>query len=181
MARLAAQLKANSVCGQDFEAANPAVIQAFEGFIAYQPLYQAGCLKDDSGQYCTSTSPPMLIAPSAHMCHLSGFANAITNTTSTSDAYPYYIPLGVALPGGSRPTCNQCLQKTMGIFATAASNATQPVSQTYGNAAQQINIGCGPDFVNDTVQIKSGAAMLFAYTELAPFVVLFMLLFALLN
>jgi len=58
MARLAAQLKAESVCGQDFEAANPAVIQALDGFIAYQPLYQAGCLKDDSGQYCMSTHIP---------------------------------------------------------------------------------------------------------------------------
>lgn len=123
----------------------------------------------------------MLIAPSADPCSPLGFANAITNTTSTSDAYPYYIPLGVALPGGSRPTCNQCLKQTMGIFATAASNATQPVSQTYGNAAQQINIGCGPDFVNDTVQIKSGAATAFAHTGLASFAAGFMLLFALLN
>ncbi len=42
-------------------------------------------------------------------------------------------------------------------FSSAAANKTQPVSQVYGNAAQQINIGCGPGFVNTTVVTMSGA------------------------
>ncbi|KAF1991822.1 hypothetical protein K402DRAFT_416350 [Aulographum hederae CBS 113979] len=138
MARLGQQIQSENVCGAEFRATNPPVLQAYDGFIAYQTMYQAACLRDTNGQYC--------------------FADAITNTSSTSDAYPYYLPVGVDLPGGSRPTCNKCLKDTMIIFAGSASNATQPISQTYGNAAQQINIGCGPEFVNDNVMVNSGSS-----------------------
>ena len=87
-----------------------------------------------------------------------GFANAITNTTAVTDSYPYYLPLGVSLPGSSRPTCNTCLQDTMAIFSSFAGNTTQPISQTYGDAAQQIDIGCGPTFVNGTAAPLKGGA-----------------------
>ncbi|KAF2461269.1 hypothetical protein BDY21DRAFT_278223 [Lineolata rhizophorae] len=139
MDSLAHDIKDDSNCGNDFRNENPMVIQAYDGFVAYRLLYQAGCLKDDRGSYC--------------------YANAITNTSSATDSYPYYLPLGVALPGGSRPTCNDCLQRTMEIFSLQAGNETQPVSQTYGNAAQQINMGCGPEFVNTTITDVSDAAV----------------------
>ena len=80
-----------------------------------------------------------------------GFADAITNTSSPTDSYIYYLPLGIALPGGARPTCSQCLNKTMAIFANAASNASQPISANYISAAQEIDLGCGPNFVNATI------------------------------
>lgn len=86
-----------------------------------------------------------------------GFADAITNNSSPSDSYPYYLPLGVELPGGARPTCNDCLEETMGIYANAASNASQPISQTFQDAAEQVNMGCGPNFINSTVEITSFA------------------------
>lgn len=81
----------------------------------------------------------------------SGFANAITNSSSPTDSYPYYLPVGVALPGGSRPTCNSCLQSAMDTFWTYTSNKTQPISKTYAAAAGVVNIQCGPNFVNATV------------------------------
>jgi hypothetical protein len=87
-----------------------------------------------------------------------GYANAVTNTTATSDAYPFYLPLGMALPGGARPTCNSCLQDEMAIFSSFAGNRTQPISQTYNDAAAQIQIYCGTNFVNQTATPLKGAA-----------------------
>ena len=39
----------------------------------------------------------------------------------------------------------------MGIFAGAASNRTQPISLTYVDAAEMINLHCGPNYVNQSV------------------------------
>ncbi|KAI9775267.1 MAG: hypothetical protein M1839_001319 [Geoglossum umbratile] len=131
MSTLARNIKLPSNCGSDYNAQNPLVVQAYQGLLAYEPLYRAGCAAAPStGSYC--------------------FANAITNTTNTADSYVYFLPLGITLPGGARPTCNSCLQSTMAIYAAFAGNTTQPLSGTYVSAAQQINIGCGPNFVNAT-------------------------------
>ena len=145
MSSLAASLRDDANCGADYADNNALVLQAYNGLVAYQPLYQAGCLKAAvDGNYC--------------------FANAVTNSSSPSDSYIYFLPLGIALPGASRPTCNTCLQQTMAIFAGAASNLSQPVSTDYAAAAVQIDQGCGPTFVNSTVtpiqgtQPKSAAA-----------------------
>ncbi|KAH0559223.1 hypothetical protein GP486_004264 [Trichoglossum hirsutum] len=85
MSTYARNLKLDSNCGDDFRAQNPLVLQAYQGLLAYEPLYRAGCLKatTTTGGYC--------------------FANAITNTSSSSDSYIYFLPLGVPLPGGARP------------------------------------------------------------------------------
>ena len=131
MASLAASLREDDNCGADYDDNNALVMQAYNGLVAYQSLYQAGCLKDSQSNYC--------------------FANAVTNASSPSDSYIYFLPLGIALPGASRPTCSECLQETMAIFADAASNLSQPISTDYAAAAVQIDQGCGPTFVNSTV------------------------------
>ena len=136
MSNLAVELRDDANCGEDYSDENALVVQAYNGLVSYSTLYQAGCLKDSHGNYC--------------------FANAITNTTSPSDPYPYFLPLGFALPGGSTPTCSSCLQQTMNIFAGAASNLSQPVSSDYNNAAIQIDEVCGPTFVNSTVKAVQG-------------------------
>ena len=52
----------------------------------------------------------------------------------------------------------QCLQDAMAVFAQYANNVTQPISKTYGTAAQQLSIGCGRSFVNVTAApLKAGA------------------------
>lgn len=137
-------LRADTGCGADFGLQNPLVLQAYNGFTAYEPLYYAGCLKSTSNgnNYC--------------------FANAVTNTSSPTDPYVYYLPLGINLPGGSRPTCDECLVNTMHIFQQAAGNSSQPASGTYVPAAQQIDLSCGPTFVNTSVPLISGASTLFS-------------------
>ncbi|KAL9070040.1 MAG: hypothetical protein Q9157_005957 [Trypethelium eluteriae] len=154
MSDLAIQLINNANCGADFKAQNPTVLQAYDGFVSYGVLYNAGCQKDPaSGNYC--------------------FANAATNMSSITDSYPYYLPLGVALPGGAQPSCNACLQNTMATFSSAASNATQPVSANYKEAAEQINEACGPNFVNQNVMVMSGAGR--AQVNAGPWSILFVL------
>ncbi|KAI9890908.1 MAG: hypothetical protein M1814_003548 [Vezdaea aestivalis] len=155
MADLARNIKADNNCGQDFRLQNPIVLQAYNGFLAYQPLYQAGCLKSPTGSYC--------------------FADAITNTSSPTDSYVYFLPLGVALPGGSRPTCNKCLAETMQIFQSSAGNATLPISNTYVEAAQQIQRFCGPTFVNSNVVMKGAAPSSASSPILATLVLVFTL------
>ena len=135
MASLAQEIQSDNNCGGDLGMQNPMVTQAYNGFIAYQPLYHAGCLTDSDGDYC--------------------FANAVTNASAPSSSYVYYLPLGVQLPGGTQPTCDTCLQNTMAVFATYASNSTQPLNTDYGTAAQQIDMTCGPRFVESNVQMSS--------------------------
>ncbi|KAF1939084.1 hypothetical protein EJ02DRAFT_353053 [Clathrospora elynae] len=138
MDNFARELVSATACKADYEADSPLVLQAYNGLVAYQPLYQASCLRDKDGGYC--------------------FANAVSNTSSPTDSYPYYLPIGQELPGGSRPTCNSCLQQAMGVFAHYGSNATQPVSKTYAGSAQQINIACGSGFAVPAAPLKGAAS-----------------------
>ena len=139
MADLAREIQSSDACGDDLELRNPVVLQAYAGFVAYEPLYHAGCLKNvPQGDYC--------------------YASAVTNATSPTSSYIYYLPLGMALPGGTQPTCSACLKNTMAVFAEAATNASQPLSVDYGPAAQQIDMTCGPTFVEAVSTEASSAA-----------------------
>ncbi|KAF2440357.1 hypothetical protein P171DRAFT_368212 [Karstenula rhodostoma CBS 690.94] len=136
---LARKLLTDDACKVDYDNNNPQVVQAYNGLVAYEPLYLASCLKDDEGDYC--------------------YANAVTNTTSQGvDAIPFYLPLGVPMHSGARPTCNSCLQDEMAIFSQFAANSSQPVSQTYSSAADTISMYCGSAFVNVTAAPLKGAA-----------------------
>ena len=114
------------------------VRQAYNGLLAYAPLYTASCLKDmATGEYC--------------------YAEAITNTTQPADSYAYFLPLGIPLPQGAQLTCSGCLQNTMAVFNEAARNMSQPVSGDYVGAAAQINANCANGFVNASVQVIAGS------------------------
>ena len=139
MSSLASQLKEDENCSEDYKRQQPLVISAYNGLLSYDPLYKAGCEKDDKDNYC--------------------FANAITNTSSPTDSYPYYLPLGIPLPGGSQPTCSKCLQTTMTIFNRAANTKNQqPLTSDYQAAAQMIDLSCGPNFANQTVTEAAGSS-----------------------
>ncbi|EAT91752.1 hypothetical protein HBH56_010580 [Parastagonospora nodorum] len=147
MDSFARELQMASACKQDLDNDMPLVIQALNGLVAYPVAYSASCLRDTEGSYC--------------------FANAVSNTSSPTDSYSYYLPVGQELPAGSRPTCNSCLQDAMAVFAQYANNATQPVSRTYAAASQQLTIGCGRSFVNVTAAPLKAAAPI-TTTSLTP-------------
>lgn len=107
-------------------------------------MYQASCLKNPTTKsYC--------------------FADAITNSSSPSDNYIYYLPLNISLPGGSLPTCNACLQSTMAVFEAASADRTSALASDYVNAAMQVNVNCGPNFVNASLAapVAAGAPLAF--------------------
>ncbi|KAF3910109.1 hypothetical protein AA313_de0204045 [Arthrobotrys entomopaga] len=136
---LGKQLLDVGACGADFKARNPVVVQAYASFISYPVVFAAGCQRSETG-FC--------------------YADAVTNSTNPSDSYIYLLPLGIPLPGGAQLTCSTCLQKTMRIYSAAAANTSLPISSTYGQAANLINLGCGPSFVNTTVgEAQIGSAV----------------------
>ncbi|KAF1833813.1 hypothetical protein BDW02DRAFT_499767 [Decorospora gaudefroyi] len=151
----ALELLSETACKTDYEDDNPLVLQAYNGLIAYMPDYQASCLHDSEGNYC--------------------FADAVSNSSSPGDAYPYYLPLGQELPGGSRPTCNSCLQQVMSVFAYYGNNVTQPISKTYTTAAQQISVACGSTFVNVTAAPLKGVAASSTSASLTPTITLILM------
>lgn len=136
MNNLAANLTSTDNCGADYKLGNPTVTQAYDGMVSYEPIAKAACLEDPSThEYC--------------------FTEAATNSTNISSYALYLLPLGNSLPGGSRPQCNQCTQATMAVFKDSALIKGNPLVQTYIPAAQTINVGCGPGFVNATVNVGS--------------------------
>lgn len=45
----------------------------------------------------------------------------------------------------------------MDIYADVASNGTLLISETYPQAAQQINLGCGPEFAETNIEVEGSA------------------------
>ncbi|KAL9056134.1 MAG: hypothetical protein Q9206_002866 [Seirophora lacunosa] len=151
LSSIASQLRQDSNCGSDYRRQQPLVLAAYNGLVSYSPLFRAGCERDpESGNYC--------------------FANAIQNKTSPSDSYPYYLPLGIPLPGGSQPTCSDCLRRTMDIFHESVQERGQqgPLMTNYAGAAQLVNVGCGPSFSNQTVAASAGQSSFAAPTLALP-------------
>ncbi|KAK1967078.1 hypothetical protein LY78DRAFT_680401 [Colletotrichum sublineola] len=140
---VAGNLTLDANCGSDYQSGNPIVMQAYLGLTAYEMLYKATCLTDpDTSMYC--------------------FANAVTNLTTPSNVYFYYLPLNLTLPASANPTCGPCLRQTMDIFQTYTMNRKLPIASTYEDAAMQVNTICGPEYVNDTLLAAVSMAVLSA-------------------
>lgn len=136
MSHFATQLVSEDNCGSDYQLQNPIVTQAYAGLLAYEPIYKASCLKDNStGQYC--------------------FAEALTNSSASANSYPYYTAIGISLPSQSQATCDPCLKQTMEIFAEYAGIKDQPLGSTYLDCATQINQACGSAFASTEIKVQS--------------------------
>ncbi|KAG9234830.1 hypothetical protein BJ875DRAFT_440898 [Amylocarpus encephaloides] len=128
-AAFAKNITTDSACSSDLATGNPQITQAQLGLLAYKPTYTSTCLKNqETRSYC--------------------FAEAITNATNPADNYLYYLPLNISLPGGSQPTCNSCLQSTMAVYEASTSDRNSALASGYVNAAMQVNVNCGPNYVN---------------------------------
>lgn len=139
MHSLATELSTNA-CKNDLSLQNPVVTQAYNGLVAYDTLYAASCLTSSTtGNYC--------------------YADAVANSSAPTSSYIYYLPLGMSLPGGARPACTDCLKDTMSIFAAAAKTKSSGFSNNYAQAAQVVDLTCGPGYVEAGVAY-SGAAKL---------------------
>ncbi|UKZ54873.1 hypothetical protein TrVGV298_008687 [Trichoderma virens] len=136
----ATNLTQSNNCKTELAQNQTLVLQAYHGLLAYKTIYAATCLQDPtSSQYC--------------------FANAVTNLNTPSDAYLYFLPYGLALPGSSNPSCSWCTQKTMDIYFSASADRSQSVANVYVDAARQVNTLCGPNYVNGTLPPASSEAL----------------------
>ncbi|EHK47957.1 hypothetical protein TRIATDRAFT_177340, partial [Trichoderma atroviride IMI 206040] len=132
MSQAATNLTMASNCKTEVEQNQTLVLQAYDGLLAYKTVYAATCLQNPtSSQYC--------------------FANAVTNLNTPSDAYLYFLPYGIALPGSSNPSCSWCTQQTMDIYYSASAVRSSLVAGVYQAAARQVNTLCGPNYVNSTL------------------------------
>jgi hypothetical protein len=132
LTQLARNLTAPENCGADYNRGFASVVDAHRGMLAYAPVYGATCLRDpETGAYC--------------------YANAITNASDPSTPHFYFLPLNKTLPGNTTPNCGSCLQRTMDVYQAATADRTQLIARTYVSAAEQVNIVCGPNFVNKTL------------------------------
>lgn len=132
MQKAARNLTETENCETEWKNGLSTVMQAYRGLMSYEMMYTATCLQDpDSENYC--------------------FATAVTNTSTPSDTYLYFLPYNLSMPGSSTPSCTWCNQETMGIFHAAASNRRQLIATTYEGAARQVNTMCGQSFVNSTL------------------------------
>ncbi|KAI3338869.1 hypothetical protein F4824DRAFT_63201 [Ustulina deusta] len=160
---LASSLIADGHCGKEYDQENALVVLAYKGMKTYNTVFKATCLanlESNSSGYC--------------------FANAITNSTTPSNAYLYYLPFNSTLPSSAAPSCGSCTQQTMGIYQVATSNRKADIANTYLSAAEQINSNCGADFVNTTLAaaassgataplypVSSSSALLFSFAFMA--------------
>ncbi|KAI1117072.1 hypothetical protein F5Y14DRAFT_448458 [Nemania sp. NC0429] len=138
---LAKSLIDDSNCGKEYDRQNALVVQAYKGMKTYEVVYRATCLTNadaDSSGYC--------------------FANAITNASTASNVYLYYLPFNSTLPSYAVPACGSCTQQTMQIYQAATSNRKAEISNTYQSAAEQINSNCGDNFVNTALAAATNSA-----------------------
>ncbi|PMD20367.1 hypothetical protein NA56DRAFT_573885 [Hyaloscypha hepaticicola] len=141
MANFAKNITTDAGCKQDLASENPLITYAYLGLMAYQPLYRASCLKNPStAAYC--------------------FADAITNYNNSADSYIYFLPLNISLVGGSQPTCTSCLKETMNVFEAATSDRSSALASDYVSAAMQVNVNCGPSFVNSSLAAATSGAQI---------------------
>src|SRR5690606_238743 len=99
------------------------------GLTSYPVLYKATCLRR---------------APSDAYC----FADAVTNATTPANAYVYFLPLNMTMPGGAEMDCSRCLGDTMAIYRDAAARRSLAIASTYEAAAGRVNEVCGGGFAD---------------------------------
>ncbi|MBE3043083.1 hypothetical protein IMZ48_11025 [Candidatus Bathyarchaeota archaeon] len=126
----AAALTSPDNCGQEYDELQPDVRRVHLGLTSFNVLYKATCLRQDD-TYC--------------------FANAITNASTPANAYVYFLPLNMPLPGSAAPACGVCLQDTMAIYQAATATRSLAIADTYEGAAGRLNAVCGGQFANETL------------------------------
>ncbi|KAK4167603.1 hypothetical protein QBC43DRAFT_203292 [Cladorrhinum sp. PSN259] len=129
--QLAQNFTATENCGLDYQRGQAAVVNAYKGMVAYAPIYGAGCLRDpETSAYCYATA---------------------VNRPTIDDTHKYFLAFNKSMPGSTVPSCNFCTQQTMNLFQHATGDRRQLLVNTYTAAAKQVNLVCGPGFVNETL------------------------------
>ncbi|KAI0642781.1 hypothetical protein C8Q79DRAFT_916747 [Trametes meyenii] len=115
-------------CAGDITARTPIVQDAVAGLQAYSVMRAAACQVNPlTDAYC--------------------YVEA-AQSTHPSDLYLYQLPLGLALPNATVPSCTGCVQSLMKTFVDGDGAAPLPrLQKTYPAAAAIVNGACGSEFV----------------------------------
>ncbi|KAI0697498.1 hypothetical protein C8T65DRAFT_710377 [Cerioporus squamosus] len=115
-----------SACKTEIAANNALVMDAVAGLEAYTMMREAACqVNQQTDTYC--------------------YVEA-TQSTHPSDLYLYQLPLGLALPNTTVPSCTSCVQDLMSVFAKEGTSNAK-LKETYGPASTIVNNACGSQFV----------------------------------
>lgn len=132
MTSAASNLTEEANCKQEFDAGLTLVMQVYNGLLNYRTMYSATCLQNpDTDQYC--------------------YAGAVTNTSSASDSYLYYLPYNLSLSASTTPSCSWCNRRTMDVFHAASADRDLLIAETYVGAARIFDNWCDPGFANATL------------------------------
>jgi len=134
MASFASSLQ--TTCAQELVNQNLLVVNSLIALRAFQVMHDSACLADPTtNAYC--------------------FLSAVQNT-NPSNFFIYSLPLGLALPKTSTPSCSACLKSTMGIYATALQDRPQAalltgLNSVYQASAQLVVQLCGAAFAQTSI------------------------------
>ncbi|RPD61430.1 hypothetical protein L227DRAFT_68773 [Lentinus tigrinus ALCF2SS1-6] len=115
-----------TACKKDIAAQNALVLDAVAGLNSYSMMREAACqINQETDTYC--------------------YVEA-TQSTHPSDLYLYQLPLGLALPNTTVPSCTSCVQSVMSVFAKEGTTNAE-LKETYAPASTIVNNACGDQFV----------------------------------
>ena len=111
---------------------------AYPGLQSYSFMREVGCqVNNETDTYC--------------------YVEA-AKSTHPSDLYLYQLPLGLALPNTTVPSCTPCVQSVMSAYAKDGM-ASSKLRTTYGPAANIVNTACGNEFVATMNDIDGNGAV----------------------
>lgn len=133
MNSFASSLQSN--CPKELKQDNIIVSNTLIELQSFQLLYSSSCLSSPS---------------SNTYCYLTASYNP-----NPFDLYVYSLPLGIPIPNSSTPTCSDCSNSVMTVYANALKNGQAGQGQsgglgllkdTFTNALQICQSGCGQQF-----------------------------------
>ncbi|EMD35597.1 hypothetical protein CERSUDRAFT_85543 [Gelatoporia subvermispora B] len=114
-------------CTTELKGNYATVVNTLMGLQSYSVLRQAACAPDP-------------VTNGTTYCYISAMLSS-----SRADAYYYTLPLDIALPNNSIPSCSTCTQNLMDLYVLQGTNNTG-LEKTYDAAAAITDNKCGGGF-----------------------------------
>ena len=121
-----------NACRVELSQKSVLVQSTLAGLQAYSVMRTVGCLTDQKpdpslDSYC--------------------YVNAV-QARNPSDMYYYNLPLGTALPNGTRSSCSACTKSVLNVYEDAHNKGGVPsLDSTYDDAVDKTQIACGMTYV----------------------------------
>jgi len=119
-----------NTCSKELNAGNVLTVQTLQALQAFNMMYTAGCLPDQSSNaYC--------------------FVDA-AHATNPSDLYFFQLPMGISLPNNTTPSCSSCTKSLMALYAQSLENAPKGtltyLEKTYPSGQKVAVAQCGASY-----------------------------------